>query len=237
MIFRLLIFVSFFTAGKYGFCETKNTVAHADSLFDSKKYTEAFETYQSIYSEGLASPAMLAKMAFIKEGLGNYTEALFYLDHYYKKTSNKKVLQKMYELADQNDLSGYEFSDYKFFVNNINKHNLYIILTLLFLTAAVVSIMYGKRVRGSRAAPWAVLQLLIIIPALLILNSYFSEKEAIIMKDQTVLMEGPSAGSEPLDLLDKGHKVKVLEIEPVWSKIQIGETKAYVRSNRIKNLL
>ncbi|MFT6865205.1 MAG: hypothetical protein ACJA08_000022 [Cyclobacteriaceae bacterium] len=237
MFFRILISISllgcfFLTKGA-----NDDPLHKADSLFKSKKYTEAFDLYSTIYAEGSASPAMLARMAFIKEGLGNYTEALFYLDHYYKKTSDKKVLEKMRDLAEENSLSGFEYSDYKFIVNNINKYGDLVIMGLLALSLLSLSIIYFKAPKGASAAPWLALQLFLLIPAALVLNEFFNDNEAIIKQDQTVMMQGPSAGSEPLELIAKGNKVKVIEAEPIWTKIRIGETEAYVRSNRLLKLM
>ncbi len=237
MFFRILISFSLLTCfftGKSNDLDNTNT---ADSLFKSKKYTEAFSIYSEIYDQGYASPAMLAKMAFIKEGLGNYTEALFYLDNYYKKTSNKKVLEKMSELAEENDLSGYEFSDYKFMINNLNKYDDLLIMGFLALSLLTLAIIYFKSPKGSSAIPWVMLQIFLLLPAVLLINGFFNENEAIIKQDQTVLMQGPSAGSEPIELISKGNKVKILESDVIWTKIITGDTEAYIRSNRLLKLM
>ena len=79
---------------------------------------------------------MLLKMAFIKEGLGDYTNALYYLNLYYLKTYNKRVLKKMENLAEQNKLSGYNYDDVEFFLNIYHKFQFQIdllILTLILL--------------------------------------------------------------------------------------------------------
>ncbi|MEP4535470.1 MAG: hypothetical protein ABJ004_20415 [Cyclobacteriaceae bacterium] len=236
MFFRILFFVSLIGLTFKGFCAENSALTSADSLFNSKKYTEAFERYKDIYDAGQASPAMLGKMAFIQEGLGNYTSALYYLDHYYKKTSNKKVLEKMQALANENDLVGYSFSDYKFLTNNINKYKQHIIGGLSALSIFVLALIYYKNPKGYKAVPWVTLQLIVILPILLIVNEFFDQNEGIIKEDQTVLMEAPSAASEPLELISKGHKVKVLDSAPVWTLIQYGEQEVYVRSNRLMRL-
>ncbi|MFY0599652.1 MAG: hypothetical protein JXR03_08260 [Cyclobacteriaceae bacterium] len=236
MFFRIIIFFFFFTSYFIVKSENINLINQADSLFESKKYTEAFELYAQVYEEGSASAAMLIKMAFIKEGLGDYTSALYYLDHYYKKTSNKRVLEKMYELANENNLEGFEFSDYKFAINTIAKYRTRLIFGLLGLAMFVFALMMAKRTNGTRAIPWIACQVVILIPALLILNGFFGDSEAIVGNDQTIAMDGPSAASEPLELIAKGTKVKVIDANEIWTKIQINETEAYVRSNRLLEL-
>lgn len=236
MIFRVLILIALMSAFIEGLSGNKNNLHAADSLFKSQKYTEAFELYESIYNDGLESPAMLIKMAFIKEGLGNYTEALFFLDRYYKKTADKKVLNKMQELADQKDLSGYELSDYKFLVNNLNRYSTMILFVLFSLCLLILLGIYIKKVKGARALPWVTGQVLLLIIGLVIINRLYSEPEAIIKSNQTVLMDGPSAGAEAIDLIGKGHKVIVLSKGEVWTKIKIEDKEVYVRSNRLIKL-
>ncbi len=72
----------------------------------------------------LLLPAMLIKMAYIKEGLGDYTSALLYLDGYYKHTANKRAIAKMSELASENSLDGYEYSDYTYMNSTVNKYRM-----------------------------------------------------------------------------------------------------------------
>ena len=78
----------------------------ADSLFRSKKYTESKSIFSEITATGKASPALLLKMAYIDEGLGDYVQALFHLNSYYSMTSNEQALDKMRSIAEKKDLSG-----------------------------------------------------------------------------------------------------------------------------------
>jgi hypothetical protein len=56
----------------------------ADSLFEQREYTEAFSLYNTLLAtDRVCSPAMLMKMAYIQEGLGDYSEALYYLNQYF----------------------------------------------------------------------------------------------------------------------------------------------------------
>ena len=95
----------------------KNEISLADSLFEKRKFTESLEIYENIIVEKKASPAMLLRMAYIYEGLDDLSSALISLDHYYKITADKKVLNKMKELADQNELEGYDTSDWGYLIN------------------------------------------------------------------------------------------------------------------------
>ncbi|MEQ9231021.1 MAG: hypothetical protein RIF46_10095, partial [Cyclobacteriaceae bacterium] len=101
----------------------QSNVDLGDSLFQEKKYTEAFELYQTSFQNGEASPSMFLKMAFIKEGLGDYVHALFYLSKYYSLTTDKTVLVKMSDLANENGLAGYSVGDADFFKTALLRFN------------------------------------------------------------------------------------------------------------------
>ncbi|MGB3465691.1 MAG: hypothetical protein WBA74_10490, partial [Cyclobacteriaceae bacterium] len=76
--FQLFFFFSFCALSHSVLADPGDRLTTADSLFQAKKYTESFELYEQIIVEDMAySPAMLLKMAFIKEGLGDYSNALY----------------------------------------------------------------------------------------------------------------------------------------------------------------
>ncbi len=206
----------------------------ADSLFNSGKYTEANKVYDSIYTASKGSPSMLLKMAFIQEGLENYADALFYLNQYYGLSADKKVLVKMREIAESQGLRGYEYSDLEFFKNLVHKYKSQVLGLLYGLSALlIVLIIFNKRSGKATFSPMA-FQVIVVISLILTTNDFFSKPKGIIDKDQTLLMSGPSAGAEPIDIIGKGHRVSVLETNDVWIKINWGESTGYIRKNRLK---
>ncbi|MBV6647338.1 MAG: hypothetical protein KI790_17905 [Cyclobacteriaceae bacterium] len=210
------------------------SVERADSLFALQKYTEAFVLYETIFEEDKkASPAMLLKMAFIKEGLGNYVSALYYLNTYYQLTSDKKTLNKMREVAEQHDLVGYEYSDVDFFFNVLHRYEFHIIGALLAFSLMLAAYIYRKRTNNELPVTASLLQLLTIVVILLISNDLLSQEIGIVAKDKTLLMTGPSAGAEPVELIDSGHRLHVIEHGELWSKVQWNEQEVYLRKNRL----
>jgi tetratricopeptide (TPR) repeat protein len=97
--------------------QTAEALLHqADTLFRARRYTESLRTYEQILQgSGQATPAMLLRMAFIEEGLGRYTEALYYLNLYYRRQPRQAVAVKMEDMAARYNLAGYQFSDLDFF--------------------------------------------------------------------------------------------------------------------------
>lgn len=211
-------------------------LGYADSLFRAQKYTEAFKDYERIFENGQASPAMLAKMAFIREGLGNYADALYYLNIYYQQTADKAALTKMRDIAEEHNLSGYEYSDFKFFLNFIGRYETELILGLLAISAFLLVYIFKSKMRKETPATATVLQVFVVILAAVLINGMLYDRSAIVNQDYSPLMTGPSAASEPTIVLEKGHKVEVLEADDVWSRIRWEDEVVYIRSKNLRML-
>jgi len=229
-----LIFVfSYLSISFPAICDTPIQRLHlADSLFDQKKYTQSFQLYSEIQKEDKkASPAMLLKMAFIKEGLGDFTNALYYLNLYYLKTYNKRVLKKMENLANQNQLAGYNYDDVEFFLNLYHQNQLQVDLVMIAIVMAFFAfLMYQKR--SKKIIPLA--QQLSFIALLLVLfyiNNFGRERtKAIVANSNIYLMKGPSPGADIVDVISKGHRVEILDQDDVWVKVSWKEEQAYVKA-------
>ncbi|HET9054902.1 MAG TPA: SH3 domain-containing protein, partial [Cyclobacteriaceae bacterium] len=57
--------------------------------------------------------------------------------------------------------------------------------------------------------------------------------KAIIAKNNTYVMNGPSAGASVLTIVRDGHRVDVLSTHDIWTKIKIGDSEGYVRSSSL----
>ena len=233
MKFRILISISLFLYFQSTFSQEQLRLDKADSLFKKEKYTEAFEIYQGIFNSGKMSGAMLSKMAFIKEGLGDYTSALFYLDKYYQMTGNKRALDKMAEIATSRNLIGYDQTDFTFFIHNFRRNQTFIVAGLSLLSLVLLFMIYRKKSEYNRPYASSVLLLLILAGIWASVNLPGNQKDAITKSTQTVLMEGPSAGANYLTTLGKGNKVRILNSDPVWTKVEMDGSPAYIRTNQL----
>lgn len=214
----------------------KSELSIADSLFNNQKYTEAYETYEKIFNENQASPAMLTRMAFIQEGLGNYANALYFLNLYYLQSSDRDALAKMREIAEEHNLSGYEYSDFKFFENFIRKYQMEISFCLMAFSLFILGYSFRKTKKEERPVISVGVQLLTLLTILAINNELFIKEKGIIQQDQSILMSGPSAGAEPIEAIGLGNKVTILEADELWSKIMWQDSEAYVRNKNIRKL-
>ncbi|MEM6829276.1 MAG: SH3 domain-containing protein [Bacteroidota bacterium] len=224
-LFFLFLVISRFAAA--------NELNQGDSLFVSQKYTEALDVYQELFDTDRYTYSMLLKMAFINDGLGNYPQALYYLDLYYKKTADRSVVAKINEISEENSLSGYQYNDTHFFLALMEKYQAPFQLVLFSFILLLMAYAYRKRQKKEQAAPAVVLQFVLVIVLLIVNNQVFDSKQGIIGSDQTLLRSGPSAGAEPVEVLSRGHKVKVLEELPVWTKIAWDDEEVYVRKGKV----
>lgn len=235
----LVIFISLFFGGGIANAQELNTdLRIADSLFQAGKYTESFGIYEAILETGeQASPAMLLKMAYIKEGLNNSSEALYYLNLYYLKTSDEDVLSKMEELADKEKITGYSKSDIDIFANYFYKNfNTIVIVLLLIVLITFGVFIYRTKITSVKQYTLAVV--LVLLLASLFYTTNFSKlnNQAIIIETGAYIMSGPSAGSDVLDTPKKGHKVKTISTEDVWTQIEWDNGTGYIKSSYLKRL-
>ncbi len=233
-----VIFLLLFTAISFSaFCENpKEKLAIADSLFAGRKYTQAYELYKEILeTDKKATPAMLLRMAFVREGLGDYTNALYYLNLYYLKTYNKRALKKMENLAEKYKVSGYNYDDVQFFLNLFYRYQVQIDLFVMALVLLFFGILiYRSKVR-KKVPRAAAFYYAAFLTALLLLNNFGREyKKAIITFPETHLMAGPSAGADVLGVISAGHRVSVKGKKDVWVKISWNGREAWVREDNLK---
>lgn len=227
----------FISCSFHAFCNTPiEKMQLADSLFSEKKYTQAFELYEDIQnSDQKTSPAMLLKMAFIQEGLGDFSNALYYLNLYYLKTYNKKTLKKMENLAEQNKLSGYNYDDVEFFLNIYHQYRLHVDLFIIGLAFMFFGILYYQKrtQRVTSNVPGIAYGCLLII--LLFINNYGREHtKALITTSNAHLMKGPSPGADVIDVIAKGHRVEILGKDDVWVKISWNDDEAFIKAINIR---
>lgn len=215
-----------------------SALKQADSLFQTGKYTESYEIYQHLLKEErLVSPSMLLKMAFIREGLGDYTSALYYINLYYLQTADKKALSKMEELAEKKNLQGYEFNDMEFFKTIFFKYFNEIVLTLAALAVLLVSLtIYKKSKYESRPIGLAITTVVVLGLLFYTLNFGKEYNKGIVMQNNTYLMEGPSAGAKVVAIIGKGHRLPIHGSQDIWKKTEWDGKNAYIKQDKIQKV-
>ena len=162
---KLLIF--FITLVQSINCQADtNKLDLADSLFNSQNYKEALAIYENLYFEDESySPAMLLKMAFISEGLGDYPKTTLYLSKYYEHNPNPRVTNKIKALTEQPALIGYQISDREQFFKILADHRAEItsLLALFLIVSLILLFRYRENLRPALFIPSLVLILLVFM--------------------------------------------------------------------------
>ncbi len=233
-----LFFIALIGLSFQAFSQPQNKVlSYADSLFKNQKFTQSFEKYDSIYNQKKASPAMLLKMAYIKEGLGDYTLAQYYLNEYYLATNNDLALEKMEKLAKEKNLLGYETSDLNFFLSLYYKHFQWLTLGL-FAIVLLLFLFFTVHFYKLKKAPPVISFFLTagVISLFLLINFGKSYNKGIIIKNNTFVMADPSAGADVIEVITKGNKIKINGKQDVWLQIEWQGGVGYIKTINVKRL-
>ena len=215
-----------------------NLINQADSLFEQKQFTESFELYHQIYHEQqMASPQMLLKMAFIKEGLNDHMLALYYLIKYYQLTYDEDVLQKIASLAEENELYGYEYDDFTFFMNFYQKYRsiiiyLFLFLSLVFLIITLLVKVYRKRL----SINLLILCMVMLVGYAITLNVDPQGNYLIVEKRNSPLMSGPSSASNVYSFLEKGHRLEISGQKDNWFKVHWNNRDLFIKKENVIRL-
>lgn len=181
-----------------------NKLILADSLFNAKSYKEAYNLYTDILQNDEAySPAMLLKMAYITEGMGNYEDASLYLSKYYDHNPSPKVISKIKSLTDQPDLKGYTVSDSAQFFKILTDYQQPITGTLaLLLVVSLIFIFVKKKTHQPKyLIPSAILILLVFMSN----NFLVAPQSGIIKESPTIIMGQPTAAGKFIEKIGRAH--------------------------------
>lgn len=203
---------------------------HADSLFQSKNYQEALVIYESILNEEQAySPAMLLKMAFISEGIGDYPKTTLYLSKYYEHNPNPQIPNKIKELTNQNSLVGYSMSDRDQFFSVLTDNGQLItsVLGLLLIGSLIALVLKSFK------AGYAVVSLFLIGMVGLSNNFLQKPETGIITGSPSLVMDHPSAGGNLIRQVGSGHRVIIKSSVDIWYEVEWGDQTAYIKKDQI----
>jgi hypothetical protein len=213
---------------------TSHRLRTADSLFQAKRYTQSFQHYEVMLKQNQFTPAMLLKMAFIKEGLMQIGEAMYYLNLYFIATHDDSALDKMNELATKYNLEGYEASETDKLLTTYYDNYNYISLALVALMVFAIALTFYTRFRLYRR-PVVSFIVVAFFSATLLVHLFYGERiqTGIITNASTYLMAGPSAAANVIEIIKDGHKVEVIGQKDVWLKIRWAGDVAYVKKSTV----
>ena len=224
---RILIFFLIFVTTKI-LANEKYLLNEGDSLFKLRKYVDAKKIYENLYYEkNYFSDAMLLKLSFIEEGIGNYEKALIYLSKHYYQTHNKETSTKIKSIAKKNELIGFEQNDLSLILNAYNK-NIYLIHSIL-VVILVLYLIIGEKKDTSYHIRFMIISVLVLA----IMNFNLTKKQGIVDQDNTYIMNGPSSGSDVYSIIKKGNKLKISKEYSIWYEVIFENKKKYIRKKNI----
>lgn len=231
-IAKLIVF--FFFTYQITDCQASATdLKIADSLFAEKKYQEALQIYDQILEDGAYSPAMLLKMAFITEGMGDFPTSTVYLSKYYSHNPNPKVIAKIKALTNQTTLVGYNVSDGQKFLKFLIDVNQEITaaFTLLMLLFLIAIFIFPKLRTGFYVPAFVFLGLAFAS------NNFLQQREtAIITGAPTLIMDTPTAAGNLIRKVDAGHRVVIKSSQDIWYEIEWNEKTAYIKKENLSKI-
>ena len=210
-----------------------NELKSADSLFAMAKYTEAELLYKKNYKEDEKNNQfLLLKLAFLAEKSNNYTDCLYYLNKLALINPSRRLFEKMDNLAAQQNLTGYEFDDYNYFIIFYRRYGDYIPILLLTLGAYIVFVMVLKTRRKEPILQFHKISTMIYLVVLLgIVNIPSLYKTGIIINDNTFLREEPSSAAGVVEMVRKGHKLTIFGSVDHWDRVIWNNRIVYIRQS------
>lgn len=231
-------FIIFFITFLQSFnCQANiNKLNKADSLFINQNYQEAFVIYEDLLqNEESYSPAMLLKMAFIAEGLGDYSQASFYLAKYYDENPNQRVISKIKTLTEQSTLFGYELNDRDRFLRILTNLQTEITSTLTVLLIISLILLYYFN-KGTIKTKYYLPSIFLMVMIFVVNNFLDAQKTGIITSSPTLIMDKPTAGGKLVKIVDPGHRVIIKSSKDIWFEVKWENKTAFVKKENITRL-
>jgi len=230
----ILWFVLTLILPKYeAFSANRNELKTADSLFAMAKYAEASALYKKNFgNDEKNNQSLLLKLAFLSEKTNDYTDCLYYLSKLAIITPSRKLFEKMDKLASEQNLKGYEFDDYNYFIIFYRRYGDYIPILLLTLGAYIVFIMVLKVRRKEAILRIHKISIIFYLLALLgLLNIPSLYKTCIIVNENTFLRDEPSSAAQVIEKVGRGHKLTIVGSVDHWDRVIWNNKIVYVRQS------
>jgi len=210
-------------------------LGRADSLFAAGRQTEAAQLYERALAGGQSpTDGMLLKLASAYEKQNNVPRLLYYLQLYSDQHPDDAVLRKMSEVAQTENLSGYEIDDLNYFYLFYRKYNLYVFL-FLFLPAGYGFVMVW--IRKSRKQSTTVRQQGVIVAYLLVLLVFINlpqrVQSGIVKSPRVLLREDPSGAAPVADIVGRGNKVIIFGTKDIYLRVLWHNRIYYVRRDEV----
>lgn len=214
---------------------TPSPIILADNYFAQKEYSKAELIYYNlIRNKSKIEKNALLKLAFINEKKKDFPKALYFLNLYFEKNPTEKVITKMNSIAIENNLDGYELSDFFLILLLIKQYSYVINILLAAIGLYVTSIFIAKKYKKQHVLPQQKLVLFLYLLGLfLVFNVSKIYKQGIIHQSNSSLRIDPSSASPVYEVLPEGQRINIVGSEDIWLRIYRNNEFYYINKNNV----
>jgi len=210
-------------------------LTRADSLFAAGNQAEAAQLYEKVIAGGYApTDAILLKLASANERQNDAPRLLYFLQLYFDSHPDDAVLRKMGEVAQANNLSGYEIDDLNYFYLFYRKYNLYVFL-LLFIPAGYGFVVFWLKRRrqqiisGRQKGTFVAYLLLLLV----FINLPQRIQMGITSGDRVLLRAEPSGAASVAEIVGRGNKMNIFGTKDIYLRVLWRNQIYYVRRDEV----
>ena len=207
----------------------------ADSLFKAKRFSEAYDTYNQLFTSGYVTPASLLRAAWIQEGRGDVPAALANLYRYYRITLDDDAYRKMVEMAGTAGLEGYELSEFQQLNLKWKKYNgwLAAFLALIFLFISGLFIRQRKQEKSRPRNVLAYVNLLLLGAIFVLLNYTSPAPRVFVQASDGVLLKDASVAADRGPAARQGDLFEYDGEQDVWVRVKRNDDLLYIRRTQV----
>lgn len=211
------------------------SLSKADSLFLAGNQVKAAQLYEQVLASGYApTDAMLLKLASANERQNNAPRSLYYLQLYFDHHPDDAVLRKMSEVAQANNLGGYEIDDLNYFYLFYRKYNLYVFLLLFIPAGYGYGVFWLKRRRqqisSNRQKRTFVAYLLLLF---VFINLPQRVQTGITSGDRVLLRAEPSGAASVAEIVGRGNRMNIFGGKDIYLRVLWHNRVYYVRRDEV----
>lgn len=230
---KVIFFLFFFvTIPQLSRClDNTASLKKADSLYKIQNYGAAERIFERELTK-LEHPShiIFLKLAKINEQKGNYLRTLYYLNKSFEISPNDKILSKLYTIAQEHELKGYELNDFNFLILIYKTYSGFLVALMLVIGLYVFVVLIGKKYRNEYIATSQKVILGIYLTGVwTLLNLPDKYHQGIINADHVILRKSPSAGAPVEYVVNKGHRLNIIGGSDIWKRVFWEDQLLYVK--------
>lgn len=206
-----------------------------DSLFAAGRLNRARTAYErGLAQDQRASPEVYLKLAYLAEQRRDALQAQFFLNQYYERRPNERILTRLSTTARAQGWDGYELNDLNFLWLLYKQYAGYLIGILLVLAVYIFGVLLIKRVkRQPIQSRHLVIFVLYLLGIGVLVNAPATYRQGIVNRDAVLLRAEASHGAPVRYRIDRGHRLNVLGSSDIWLRVVWNSEFVFVKQSDV----